>query len=122
MAVKSGSGIESYADLKGKSVNLGPKGSTITEMSRIILEYYGVDPDEDINGLYLDFAEGGTKLRDNDIDATFYVAGIPTAGLIELSTGTDIELLTLDEDIAEAIVEEYPYYDRLVIPAGTYNG
>lgn len=122
MAVKANSGIESYADLKGKSVNLGPKGSTITEMSKIILEYYGVDPETDINPLYLDFAEGGTKLRDNDIDATFYVAGIPTAGLIELSTGTDIKLLSLDDDIAESIVDEYPYYERLVIPAGTYNG
>lgn len=35
MAVKEDSGIEGYEDLKGKKVNLGPQGSTITEMSKI---------------------------------------------------------------------------------------
>ncbi|MDC3424221.1 TAXI family TRAP transporter solute-binding subunit [Aquibacillus sp. 3ASR75-11] len=122
MAVKADSGIESYEDLKGKKVNLGPPGSTITEMSKIILKTYGIDPEKDIEPYYLSFNEGGTKLQDNDLDATFYVSGIPTAGLIDLTSTSDIRLLSLDGEIADKIVEEYPYYDKLTIPAGTYNG
>lgn len=122
MAVKADSGIESYKDLKGKKVNLGPQGSTITEMSKIILRTTGIDPEKDIDPYYLDFNEGGSKLKDGDLDATFYVAGIPTAGLIELSTSTKIRLLSLEDEVSEKIIKEYPYYDKITIPAGTYKG
>lgn len=122
MAVKENSDIERYEDLEGKAVNLGPKGSTITEMSKIILESYGIDPEEDIEPYYLSFQEGGTKLRDNDLDATFYVAGIPTSGLIDLSTGSDIRLLSINEEHRDQILEEYPYYEAFTIPADTYEG
>src|SRR5690625_7011488 len=37
------------------------RGSTITDMSRIILEYYGIDPENDIEAFYLDFQEGDRK-------------------------------------------------------------
>lgn len=122
MAVKADSGIEKYEDLKGKKVNLGPQGSTITEMSKIILQTKGIDPDKDIKPFYLDFNEGGSKLKDGDLDATFYVAGVPTAGLIDLTSSTDIKLLSLNEETADQIIEKYPYYDKITIPAGTYKG
>lgn len=122
MVVMDSSPIQSYADLKGKKINLGPPGSTITEMSRIILAEYGIDPDKDIDGYYLSFAEGGSKLKDGDLDATFYVAGIPTAGVIDLASTSKIRMLQLDDDKAESIIAKYPYYDKLTIPAGTYQG
>lgn len=122
MVVQDSSPINTFEDLRGKKINLGPPGSTITDMSKIILNGYGIDPDTDIEAYYLDFSEGGSKLRDGDLDATFYVAGIPTAGLIDLSSTSKIRMLTLDEKIREEIIEEYPYYDRLTIPAGTYKG
>ena len=122
MAVLKDSSIQSYRDLKGKRVNLGPQGSTITEMSKIILKAYGIDYKKDIQAYYLDFNEGGDKLKDGDLDATFYVAGIPTAGLMNLSNSADIRLLSLEPDIQKKIIQEYPYYEKLTIKAGTYKG
>ncbi|MDT8861837.1 TAXI family TRAP transporter solute-binding subunit [Alkalihalobacillus sp. MEB130] len=122
MVVRESSDIVSFEDLRGKRINLGPPGSTITDMSIIILKEHGIDPEEDIRPYYLDFAEGGRMLRDGDLDATFFVAGIPTAGVIDLSSSSEIRLLSLDDEMRESIIEQYPYYDRLTIPAGTYNG
>jgi|SRR5699024_1488645 len=122
MAVKEDSGIEDYEDLEGKKINLGPKGSTITNMSEIILEYHGIDIEDDIDAYYLAFDEGGTKLQDNDLDGTFYVAGVPTSGLIDLSTSSDIRLLTIEDEVIDEITDEYPYYEKVTIPADTYEG
>ncbi len=122
MVVRESSDIQSFEDLKGKRINLGPPGSTITDMSMIILREYGIDPEDDINPYFLDFGEGGRMLRDGDLDATFYVAGIPTAGVIDLSSSSKIRMLSLDENKRESIIDQYPYYDKLTIPAGTYNG
>ncbi|RKL68084.1 hypothetical protein CR203_06200 [Salipaludibacillus neizhouensis] len=122
MVVDASSDIESFDDLRGKSINLGPPGSTITDMSIIMLEAHGIDHEEDINPYYLDFAEGGRMLGDGDLDATFYVSGIPTAGVIDLSSSSEIRMISLDDSISDDIIEQYPYYNKLTIPAGTYSG
>lgn len=122
MVVQESSDIESFEDLRGKSINLGPPGSTITDMSIIMLKEHGIDHEKDIKPYYLDFGEGGRMLKDGDLDATFYVSGIPTAGVIDLSSSSKIRLLSLEQEKRDSIIEQYPYYDKLTIPAGTYNG
>jgi TRAP transporter TAXI family solute receptor len=122
MVVKSNSGIASYADLKGKKVCLGPPSTTIVEMSKAILRAYGVDPENDIKPYYLSFDEGVSKLVDGDLDATFFVAGIPTAALMNASATADVDLVTVDDEMLDQIVTDSPYYEKYVIPAGTYKG
>lgn len=122
MVVKENSGINDFSDLKGKKINLGPRGSAIPNMIKAILIEYGIDPDKDVRAYYLAFNEGGKKLQDGDLDATFYLAGAPTSGLIELSTTTKIKLLPLDKDVRATILEKFPYYTEAVVPAGVYNG
>ncbi|MDK2866197.1 MAG: uncharacterized protein PWP51_37 [Clostridiales bacterium] len=122
MVVKSDSGIASYADLKGKKVCLGPPSTTIVEMSKAILSAYGVDPENDIKPYYLSFDEGVSKLVDGDLDATFFVAGIPTAALMNASATADVDLVTVDDAILDQIVAESPYYEKYTILAGTYKG
>lgn len=122
MVVKADSGINSFADLKGKKVGLGPPSTTIIEMSKAVLRENDIDPDEDINPSYLSFDEGLTKLTDGDIDATFFVAGTPTAALMNAASNQDLKLLEVSDAVAEKIVSEHPYYEPHIIPGGTYKG
>ncbi|MBO1265825.1 TAXI family TRAP transporter solute-binding subunit [Proteiniclasticum sp. SCR006] len=122
IATLKDSGIETYADLKGKKVCLGPPSTTIVEMSKSILEAYGIDPEKDITPYYLAFDEGLQKLTDGEIDATFFVAGVPTSAMMSATSTGRVTLVDVDEDIISQISEEKPYYQPYVIPAGTYTG
>lgn len=122
MVVKSNSGIKGYEDLKGKKVCLGPPSTTIIEMSKAVLEQEGIDPENDIQPYYLSFDEGLTKLVDGDIDATFFVAGTPTAALMNAVSTSDLNLLSIDDTISDKIISEHPYYEKHIIPGGTYKG
>ena len=122
MVTKADSGIKTYADLKGKKVCLGPPSTTIIEMSKAILREYGIDPETDISPYYLSFEEGVTKVVDGELDATFFVAGTPTATLMNAASINDMELVDADPEIPEKVAEENPYYIPYVIPADTYNG
>lgn len=122
MATLKSSGIETYGDLKGKKVCLGPPSTTIVEMSKSILRAYGIDPEKDITPFYLSFDEGLSKLTDGDIDATFFVAGVPTSAMINACSTGNVQLVKVDDAILEQVAEENPYLTPYIIPAGTYKG
>ena len=122
MSTLASSGIENYGDLKGKKVCLGPPSATIMEMSKAILRAYGIDPEKDITPYYLSFDEGLAKLTDGEIDATFSVGGIPTAALVNASSGGNVVMVDADPAILAQVAAENPYYTAHTIPAGTYKG
>ena len=122
MIARADSNIRTYADLKGKKVCLGPPGQTVVEMSKAILKAYGIDPQKDIKPYYLSIDEGLGKLKDGEIDATFWVAGIPTAGLINASATTNLKFVTASDEILTRVAKENPYYSKYTIPANTYKG
>jgi len=122
MSALKSSGIESYADLKGKKVCLGPPSTTIVEMSKAILREYGIDPDKDITPYYLAFDEGLSALTDGEIDATFFVGGVPTSAMINACSTGNIRMVTVSDEILDKVVADNPFYSRYTIPAGTYSG
>lgn len=122
MVTMQASGIKTYADLRGKKVCLGPPGQTVVEMSKAILRAYGIDPEKDITPYYLAIDEGLGKLKDGEIDATFWVAGVPTAGLINAATTSNISFVEVSDEVLQKVATENPYYSRYVIPANTYRG
>ena len=122
MVVKADKGIENFKDLKGKKVCLGPPSTTIIEMSKAILKENGIDPEKDIQPFYLSFDEGLTKLVDGDIDATFFVAGTPTAALMNATSTNKLMLLEVENNVADNVIKEHPYYEKHTIKSGTYKG
>lgn len=120
MATLRGSGINSWADLRGRRVVLGPPGTTIIEMSRAILRHYGIDPDNDIRPVFLAFDEGLSELMDGTVDATFFVAAAPTAAMTNATATGRIQLLGVSESVVESVSNEMPFFTPHVIPIGTY--
>lgn len=120
MITLAGSDINSYADLVGKKVCLGPPSSTIPAMSIAILEAYGIDVETDIEASYYSIAEGLEKLADGVIDATFFVASAPASGLTSQAATTDLKFVDADPEILAKVCEEYPYYSPCVTKEGAY--
>lgn len=121
VALKS-SGIKTYRDLKGKKVNLGPSGQTVVEISKSVLRAYGIDPEKDVTSFNLSVDEGLSKLKDGEIDASFFCAAYPAAGVVNIASTTPVQLVDIDPAILKKVCDENPFYDSGKIPAGIYKG
>lgn len=113
------SGITSVADFKGKKIAVGAAGSGVEANARQILAAYGITYD-DIDPQYLSFAEAAGGLKDGNIDAGFITAGFPTAAIQDLASQHDVVIVSIDDQVADKLIADYPYYTKVTIPAGTY--
>ena len=115
------SGIKSLSELKGKRVAVGAVGSGVEANVRQILAAYGISYD-DIDAQYLSFAEGASALKDGNVDVAVLTAGYPTASVQDIAAQNPVRLLPVEEEIADALIAQYPFYTKTIIPAGTYVG
>jgi uncharacterized protein len=116
-------GIASVADLEGRRVAVGARGSGTEINARQILEAHDLDYDA-IAPSFLGFAEAATALGDGMIDAAFLTAGAPTAAVADLAGiyGYPVALVPLEAERVEELVERWPFYIATTIPADTYPG
>ncbi len=115
------SGIESLADLKGKTVSVGAPGSGTELNARALLEANGITYD-DFTPQRLNFNETADAIRDGDIDAGFWSVGPPTSSILNLATTRDIQLIGLsDEEVANA-QEAEPVFAAYQLKADLYEG
>lgn len=120
--VKADSGINGYADLKGKKVAVGIQGGSTPINMQTVLEVYGLSFN-DIKPQYLAFGPSMDLLKDGQVDAVLVDAGAPNSSIIDISTQHKIKILSIEPEKIKQIVAKYPYFaDVTVIPKGTYKG
>ena len=121
-----GTGINTFADLKGKRVWTGiPNGAT-EQIAFRVLEAMGLHPEQDIQRERerLDPVKAGDALKDRTLDAYFWVGGIPTPGITDLGATPGTKLKLIDHaDAVDAMNQKYgQLYARDTIPATSYPG
>jgi TRAP transporter TAXI family solute receptor len=117
-------GIEKMTDLKGKRVSTGAPGSGTEIMALRILEAFRLNPDKDITRNKLLLTESTGALKDKRIDAFFWLGGLPTSAIMDLSTtpGMKIKLIGNSEAVLKIRDKYGPIYTKGVIPVKTYAG
>lgn len=109
--------IESYADLAGKTVAVGPPGSLLSYLGEQVLEAY--DLTDKVEILRLSFAESARAFVDGTADA--FVGGpAPYPSVMEAGAQKDIRVLGIDEEHIAKIRQSVPV-TRDVLKAGTYD-
>ena len=114
------SSIKTVADLKGKTVSIGAKGSGVYFNALDILGAYGLT-ESDIKAEYLDFGDSADSLKDGKIDAAFVVAGAPTPSIQDLGTGKQVYLVSLDKEHIDSLIASSPYYKEYTIAKDVYG-
>lgn len=104
--------VKDFDDLSGKIVAIGEEGSGIYLTSRLLFEASGVKPRD---MLAVGPVDALALLKKGDIDALFYVAGVPVKLFTEDVTAED--KLALVPITNKNILEFYP---AVQIPAKTY--
>lgn len=118
VATIEGEGINSFEDLKGKRVSMGPPGSNAAVIATRLLQEYGIFTD--ITPRFLSYTEGVKALVNGQVDAAVVLAGAPTSSLIDLDSQTDMKLLSADTEKLQSLVEKYPFYQVAELASGTY--
>jgi TRAP transporter TAXI family solute receptor len=113
------SGIKTLADLKGKTLSVGAPKSGTELNSRAILEAAGMTYKDLGKVEYLPFAESVDLMKNRQLDATLQSAGLGVASLKDLSSSTQINVVSVPKAIVDKIG---PPFVSAVIPANTYTG
>jgi uncharacterized protein len=113
------SGIKTLADLKGKSLSVGAPKSGTELNSRAILAAAGMSYKDIGKVEYLPFAESVDLMKNRQLDATLQSAGLGVASLKDLSTSSNITVVSVPKAIVDKIG---PPFVSVMIPAHTYTG
>lgn len=111
------SGIETFADLEGKRVGIGPAGGTSDTYYPEIFEHLNYD----VELLHGGASDQASQLQDGLIDAFAFAVGLPTAAFSQAEAQVDINIFSNSEEEIETILELYPELARAIIPEGIYN-
>jgi uncharacterized protein len=122
VVARSGSGIESVADLRGKRVSTGSPNSGTEVIAVRLLRAAGLNPESDIQRQALGLPESVQGMKDGTIDALFWSGGLPTAGITDLTTSLKGKVTFLPlTDLLPKLQQEFgPIYVGADIPAATY--
>jgi len=115
IAVLADSPIKSFADMKGKKVNLLNKGSgSYVNCSNV---FRGVGLLDQIDERNLGFADSARALGDRQIDA-YCSAGTPFTipALTELSINKPVRYITMTDEEQKAVIGTNPFYAAVTIP------
>lgn len=116
------SGVKTFADLKGKRVNIGNPGSGSRATVEALLQRLGWTEQDFAIAAELKAAEQSQALCDNKLDAIIYVVGHPSGAIKEATTSCDSVVVEVDGPEVDALIAETPYYSAGLIPGGMYNG
>ncbi|MCG8426786.1 MAG: TAXI family TRAP transporter solute-binding subunit [Chromatiales bacterium] len=122
VVARADSGIKTFADLKGKRVNIGNPGSGQRGTMEVLMDTLGWKKSDFALASELKAAEQSKALCDNKIDAMVYTVGHPSGSIKEATTTCDTILVPVTGAAVEKLIKENDYYRTAVIPGGMYRG
>ncbi|MEM9776009.1 MAG: TAXI family TRAP transporter solute-binding subunit [Chloroflexota bacterium] len=111
--------------LKGEAFSIGKRDSGTETSGAVILNALGYDVDNDFLPERIGYSESSAALQAGTIAGMNTPAGPPvpavTQAFAKLGSG-EIVILEFSDEQLEQINQEFPVWNRYVIPAGTYPG
>lgn len=120
VVVPEDSTIETIEDLRGQRVSLGAPSSGTEVIAHRVLRAAKVRPSEYSNG-GMGIDASIEALRQDKIDAFFWVGGLPTPGVSALAADTPIRLIPLEAYVDQVNQAHGGAYRHAVIPRGVYG-
>jgi hypothetical protein len=122
IAVRADQGINTLADLKGKSVGTLPRGNTTEVVASWILEAAGVGYQGLSKVNFVSIADQANMYKDGQISAAMVISTVPTGGFMDMANSRPTRLLDVPDDIFKALLAKNAGFARFTIPKGTYPG
>ena len=121
LVVRKDSGIKSTKDLEDKKVGVGNAGSGAFANCELFFSHMGVWDKIERNAM--GYNDAANAFGNNQLDAFWLFTAFPSGAVIMAAQTNDIALVDLGQDALDSgFYEQYPYFTKLEIPAGTYKG
>jgi hypothetical protein len=114
--------VNSFADLKGKTLVTQSKGNTAEALTLTVLKMNGMDYGSlakvNFQAAYTD-AVG--MMKDGHVQVFTLGTTAPASAVMDLASARDVKLVPADDKTLAALNKENPgFYKRLILKAGTY--
>ncbi|WP_421862608.1 TAXI family TRAP transporter solute-binding subunit [Motiliproteus sp.] len=120
VVARKDSGIDSFDDLLGKRINIGPKGSSQRTTLQLLMQARGWTLSDFPEVHQLEPAQQAQALCDGRIDATLYVVGHPSGAIKEALRDCDSRLLALAASDILTLSDQNPHYRSARLNGGYY--
>lgn len=120
LVARADAGINSIADLAGKTMIPGGKGSFCGTATEKILAAF--DLTNKVKTVEVELSAAGPAMRNGKVDAFATCSSHPTPQLVELATTTPIKVLSLSEAERAKVLALDASSGPLTIAANTYKG
>jgi TRAP transporter TAXI family solute receptor len=113
--------VNSYADLKGKSVVTQPKGNTAEVLTEAILKANGLTYQSlSKSNFQASYTDAVSMMKDGHAQVMTLGTTAPASAVMDLASARDIKLVPVDDKTMAEMQKQNPGYIKRVIKAGTY--
>ncbi len=122
-AVRADSALHTLADLRGRRIAWGARGSGFVVLARYLADGLGLDLDRDFESIYLErAAEGPAMLADGRIDA-LWGGGSAWPGFTAVADSPQgARFIAPDDAALQRVIDKHSFIRRTMLPAGSYRG
>lgn len=121
--VRADSPYRRIADLKGKPVAWGARGSGLVILGRYVVGGLGFDAEKDFEPVYLERAGDGPAMVLDGKVAALWGGGARWPGFIAVANSAGgARFLVPDAGEIDRILAKYGFLKRITVPAGTFAG
>jgi TRAP transporter TAXI family solute receptor len=114
--------IKSVPDLKGKSIAVQPRGNTGEQMTRELLQVYGLSYKDLAKVSHVSYNDAVALMKDGHAQAYALISTVPASSVLDLASDRKIQVLSVPEDKFKELLKINSGYARREIPKGTYPG
>ena len=113
-------GVNSLADIKGKSLVTQPKGNTGELLTALVLKMNGLSYSDLPRVNFNSYTESVGMMKDGHAQVFTLGTTAPASAVMDLASARDIRLVPVDDRVMGELKKMNPGYNKLIIKAGTY--
>jgi len=115
------SGINSFKDLKGKSLVTQPKGNTAEAVTEMVLKINDMSYQSlGRTNFQAAYTDAVSLMKDGHAQVFTLGTTAPASAVMDLASARDVKLVPVDDKTMDAMKKFNPGYNKLIIKAGTY--
>lgn len=122
LIVLEDSKINDVPGLKGKSIAVQPRGNTGEQMTRELLQVYGLSYKDLGKVSHVSYNDAVALMKDGHTQVYTLISTVPASSVLDLASDRKIRMLSVPEDKYKELLKINSGYARREIPKGTYPG